>query len=72
MKRNSISVLLGLAMLLALSLIHRAVGQNKGLNIEIDLSTKPAWYEQPWVMVALFTAVLIVILFAILKRKRKQ
>ncbi|WP_111669334.1 hypothetical protein [Algoriphagus litoralis] len=72
MKRNSISIILGLALLLALSLIHQAAGQNKGLNIDIDLNTEPAWYEQPWVIVALCTAVLIVILFAFLKRNRKH
>lgn len=64
--------MLGLAMLLALSLIHRAVGQTKGLNIEIDLSPEPVWYEQTWVIVALFVALFILILFAILRSNRKK
>lgn len=41
MKRNSISAFLALSLFFGLSLIHQAVGQDKGLDIKIDLSPEP-------------------------------
>lgn len=72
MKRNSISVILGLVLFFGLSLIHKAVGQDKGLDIDIDLGRDPVWYEQTWLLVAAGAAVFILILVAILKNNGKK
>lgn len=72
MKRNSISAILGLVLFFGLSLIHQAVGQDKGLDIDIDLGRDPVWYEQTWLLVAAGAAVFILILVAILKNNGKK
>jgi divalent metal cation (Fe/Co/Zn/Cd) transporter len=72
MKRNSISAVLALVMFFGLSLVHKVVGQNKGLDIDIDLSPEPVWYEQTWLIVAAGAAVFILILVAILKNNGKK
>jgi len=72
MKRNSISVILGLVLFIGLSLIHKAAGQGKGLDIDIDLGREPVWYEQTWLLVAAGAAVFILVLVAILKNNGKK
>lgn len=72
MKRNSISAFLALSFFFGLSLIHQAVGQDKGLDIKIDLSPEPVWYQQTWLLVAAGVAVFILILVAILKNNGKK
>ncbi|SEG32628.1 hypothetical protein [Algoriphagus boritolerans] len=72
MKRNSISAFLALSLFFGLSLIHQAVGQDKGLDIKIDLSPEPVWYEQTWLLVAAGAAVFVLILVAILKNNGKK
>ena len=59
-------------MFFGLSFIHKAIGQDKGLDIDIDLSPDPAWYEQTWLLVAAGAAVFILILVAILKNNGKK
>lgn len=72
MKRNSISVILGLAMFFGLAMIHSVLGQDKGLDIKIDLSPEPVWYEQTWLLVGAGAAVFVLILVAILKNNGKK
>jgi divalent metal cation (Fe/Co/Zn/Cd) transporter len=72
MHRNSITAILAIILFFGLSLIHQAVGQDKGLDINIDLSPNPAWYEQTWLLVAAGAAVFILILVAILKNNGKK
>lgn len=72
MKRNSISAFLALSLFFGLSLIHQAVGQDKGLDIKIDLSPEPVWYQQTWLLVAAGAAIFILILVAILKNNGKK
>lgn len=72
MKRNSITVFLAVVLFFGLSMIHKAVGQDKGLDIKIDLSPQPVWYEQTWLWVAAGAAVFILILVAILKNNGKR
>lgn len=72
MRRNSISAFLALSLFFGLSLIHQAVGQDKGLDIKIDLSPEPVWYEQTWLLVAAGAAVFVLLLVAILKNNGKK
>lgn len=72
MKRNSISAVLALGLFFGLSLIHQVVGQDKGLDIKIDLSPEPVWYQQTWLLVAAGAAVFVLILVAILKNNGKK
>lgn len=72
MRRNSISAFLALSLFFGLSLIHQAVGQDKGIDIKIDLSPKPEWYEQTWLLVAAGAAVFVLLLVAILKNNGKK
>ena len=72
MKRHSISAFLAVVLFFGLSVIHKAVGQDKGLDIKIDLSPEPVWYEQTWLLVAAGAAVFILILVAILKNNGKK
>lgn len=72
MKRNSISAILAVILFFGLSLVHKAVGQDKGLDIDIDLGRNDAWYEQTWLLVAAGAAVFILILVAILKNNGKK
>lgn len=63
-KFSKISALATLGILISFQLF----AQDGGLDIDIDLG-KPEWYEQPWVWVV-GAAVFILILIAILRRKR--
>jgi divalent metal cation (Fe/Co/Zn/Cd) transporter len=72
MKRNSISAFLALILFFGLSVIHKAVAQNKGLDIDIDLGRNDAWYQQTWLLVAAGAAVFVLILVAILKNNGKK
>jgi hypothetical protein len=58
--------------LLVFSLSQVCLAQGGGLDIDIDLSTEPAWYEQTWVMVGIGVAVFILILAAILKNNGRK
>ncbi|MDI1324361.1 MAG: hypothetical protein PSV36_16550 [Algoriphagus sp.] len=58
--------------LMAMLLVQGAFAQDKGLDIEIDLSPEPVWYEQTWLLVAAGAAVFILILVAILKNNGKK
>ena len=58
--------------LMAMLLVQGSFAQDKGLDIEIDLSPDPVWYEQTWLLVAAGAAVFILILVAILKNNGKK
>ncbi len=58
--------------LMAMLLVQGAFAQDKGLDIEIDLSPEPVWYEQTWLLVAAGAAVFVLILVAILKNNGKK
>ncbi len=58
--------------LMAMLLVQGAFAQDKGLDIKIDLSPEPMWYEQTWLLVAAGAAVFILILVAILKNNGKK
>lgn len=70
MKKNSISAFLAIILSFGLSIVHKAVGQDKGLDI--DLSPEPVWYEQTWLIVAAGAAVFVLVLVAILKNNGKK
>jgi hypothetical protein len=72
MKLSKISTFLATNLFLGLVLIQGAFAQDKGLDIDIDLSTEPVWYEQTWLLVAAGAAVFILILVAILKNNGKK
>jgi hypothetical protein len=57
---------------LGLMIIQQVKAQDKGLDIKIDLSPEPVWYEQTWILVAAGAAVFILILVAILKNNGKK
>jgi hypothetical protein len=57
---------------LGLMIIQQLKAQDKGLDIKIDLSPEPVWYEQTWLLVAAGAAVFILILVAILKNNGKK
>ena len=61
-----------LTLALLFGLIQKVQAQDKGLDIEIDLSPEPVWYEQTWLLVAAGAAVFILILVAILKNNGKK
>ncbi|RIW18579.1 hypothetical protein D0X99_02520 [Algoriphagus lacus] len=63
-----------LAALLFFGLVitQQVQAQDKGLDIKIDLSPEPVWYEQTWLLVAAGAAVFILILVAILKNNGKK
>jgi hypothetical protein len=58
--------------LMVMLVIQGAIAQNKGLDIDIDLSPEPEWYEQTWLLVAAGAAVFILILVAILKNNGRK
>lgn len=58
--------------LMAMLLVQGAFTQDKGLDIKIDLSPEPVWYEQTWLLVAAGAAVFVLILVAILKNNGKK
>lgn len=58
--------------LMVMLVIQGAVAQDKGLDIDIDLSPEPQWYEQTWLLVAAGAAVFILILVAILKNNGRK
>lgn len=58
--------------LMVMLVIQGAIAQDKGLDIDIDLSPEPAWYEQTWLLVAAGAAVFVLILVAILKNNGKK
>ena len=58
--------------LMVMLVIQGAIAQDKGLDIEIDLSPEPEWYEQTWLLVAAGAAVFILILVAILKNNGRK
>lgn len=53
-------------------MIQSVLAQDKGLDIKIDLSPEPVWYEQTWLLVAAGAAIFILILVAILKNNGKK
>lgn len=59
-------------LLFGLALIQPVLAQDKGLDIKIDLSPEPVWYEQTWLLVAAGAAIFILILVAILKNNGKK
>jgi hypothetical protein len=61
-----------LTLALLFGLIQKVQAQDKGLDIEIDLSPEPVWHEQTWLLVAAGAAVFILILVAILKNNGKK
>lgn len=58
--------------LMAILLVQGAMAQDKGLDIKIDLSPEPVWYEQTWLLVAAGAAIFVLILVAILKNNGKK
>lgn len=58
--------------LMVMLVIQGAIAQDKGLDIEIDLSPEPEWYEQTWLLVAAGAAVFVLILVAILKNNGRK
>jgi|OpeIllAssembly_1097287.scaffolds.fasta_scaffold1030639_1 hypothetical protein len=58
--------------LMVMLAVQGAFAQDKGLDIDIDLSPEPVWYEQTWLLVAAGAAVFILILVAILKNNGKK
>ena len=58
--------------LMAMLTVQGAFAQDKGLDIDIDLSPEPVWYEQTWLLVAAGAAVFVLILVAILKNNGKK
>ncbi len=58
--------------LMAMVTVQGAIAQDKGLDIDIDLSPEPVWYEQTWLLVAAGAAVFVLILVAILKNNGKR
>ncbi len=58
--------------LMAMLIVQGVMAQDKGLDIDIDLSPEPVWYEQTWLLVAAGAAVFILILVAILKNNGKK
>lgn len=59
-------------LLFGLALIQKVSAQDKDLDIKIDLSPEPVWYEQTWLIVAGGAAIFILILVAILKNNGKK
>lgn len=72
MKASKIVSLLTLVLFLGLVNLQLALAQDKGLDIKIDLSPEPVWYEQTWLIVAGGAAIFILILVAILKNNGKK
>jgi len=58
--------------LMAILVVQGVMAQDKGLDIDIDLSPEPVWYEQTWLLVAGGAAIFILILVAILKNNGKR
>lgn len=63
---------LATALFSGLALFNSVLAQDKDLEIKIDLSPEPVWYEQTWLIVAGGAAVFILILVAILKNNGKK
>jgi hypothetical protein len=72
MKPSKITTFLAMSLIMGLGLIQGAFAQDKGLDIKIDLSPEPVWYQQTWLLVAAGAAVFILILVAILKNNGKK
>lgn len=72
MKPSKITTFLAMSFIMGLGLFQGAFAQDKGLDIKIDLSPEPVWYQQTWLLVAAGAAVFILILVAILKNNGKK
>lgn len=72
MKASKTFGFLATALFSGLALINSVLAQDKDLDIKIDLSPEPVWYEQTWLIVAGGAAVFILILVAILKNNGKK
>ncbi len=72
MNFQKITGLLSTLFFMGLMFTQNVLAQDKGLDIEIDLSPEPQWYEQTWLWVAAGAAVFVLILVAILKNNGKK
>ncbi|HSF54156.1 MAG TPA: hypothetical protein VLA71_10405 [Algoriphagus sp.] len=72
MKSSKAFGFLASVLLFGLALIQPLSAQDKDLDIKIDLSPEPVWYEQTWLIVAGGAAIFILILVAILKNNGKK
>lgn len=72
MKPSKAFGFLASVLLFGLALIQKVSAQDKDLDIKIDLSPEPVWYEQTWLIVAGGAAIFILILVAILKNNGKK
>lgn len=72
MNPNKVIARIVSSFLMVMLVIQGAIAQNKGLDIDIDLSPEPEWYEQTWLLVAAGAAVFVLILVAILKNNGRK
>ena len=53
-----------------LNYLPAAVGQDKKVDIDVDVNKDPVWYQQPWAWV-LGAAIFILLLIALLRGGKK-